>query len=101
MIVRNVKENELWEVVDLWFETSVRAHNFIAADFWERNRHAMATKYLPNAETYVAFVEKEIIGGFISMVENYLAAVFVRPQMQGMGLGKRLLAHVKDTRQSI
>lgn len=98
--VRGLNPYEIDEVVDLWFEASVEAHHFIPLDFWEGNKCAMATEYLPNSETIVALDANEIVG-FVSMSENYLAAIFVKLQKQGMGTGKLLLNFIKSSRHSI
>ena len=60
----------------------------------------MATTYLPGSETFVAVDENEI-SGFVSMADNYLAAIFVRKERQGSGIGKKLLELVKATRSTI
>ena len=69
---------------------SIIAHDFIPADYWKKNKNAMASIYLPNSETYLAIVEEKIIG-FVAMVDNLLAAIFVDNQIQGKGIGKILL----------
>lgn len=60
----------------------------------------MAMEYLPNSETYVALCDNEIIG-FISMMDSYLAAIFVDSPVQGQGIGTKLLDYVKNARQKI
>lgn len=60
----------------------------------------MALTYLPNSETYLA-IENGKIAGFVAMTENFLAAIFVENQIQGKGIGKRLLNFVKNTRTLI
>lgn len=100
MEIRKLEGNDIAEVVKLWYEASIRAHDFIPPDYWEGNREAMAATYLPNSETYVAAEGGNIIG-FIAMAENYLAAIFVKNNMQGNGVGKRLLDYIKEERKTI
>lgn len=100
MEIRKIASEDIKEVVDLWFQTSVQAHSFISPDYWKENRELMAKQYLPDSESYVA-VKNGIIVGFVSMVENYLAAIFVQVNMQGYGIGKMLLSHVKKKRDTI
>ncbi|MCP3926953.1 MAG: GNAT family N-acetyltransferase [Desulfobacterales bacterium] len=100
MKIRKLESNDINEVVELWYETSVQTHSFISADYWEKNKKDMATIYLPKSETYLA-IENEKIIGFIAMAENYLAAVFVQINMQGSGIGKKLLKYIKDRRETI
>ena len=100
MEIRKLKNSEIDEVVALWYETSVQAHDFISPSHWERNREAMATQYLPNSDTHVAIENNEIVG-FVAMVESYLAAIFVSPSIQGKGVGHTLLDFVKESRETI
>ena len=100
MKIRRLESGEIPVVVELWYEISISAHSFISPEYWKSSRDAMAKTYLPNSETYVAIEENEILG-FVSMVDNYLAAIFVRQKMQGLGVGSKLLNFVKETRITI
>ena len=100
MEIRKLSDKDITEVVELWYETSIEAHSFIPSDYWESNKEAMAEIYLPNSETYMA-VEKNKNLGFIAMADNYLAAIFVKNNMQGCGVGKTLLNYVKEKREVI
>ncbi|WP_289024250.1 N-acetyltransferase [uncultured Salegentibacter sp.] len=100
MKIRKLNTKDIETVVELWYETSIIAHDFIQADYWEKNKEAMASIYLPNSETYLA-IEDEKIAGFVAMAENFLAAIFVNNQIQGKGIGRKLLNFVKDTRTMI
>ena len=87
-------------VVDIWYEASVLAHDFVNEEYWRSNKDAMTTRYLPMAETAVAVLNGGI-AGFVSMVDDYLAAVFVKPALQGRGVGGGLLDHAKRGREVI
>lgn len=100
MEIRKLESEDILPVVELWYETSIQAHDFISVDYWKENKEAMATQYLPNSETYLA-MEGESIAGFIAMAENYLAAIFVKIDLQGLGIGKKLLNFVKNKREAI
>lgn len=60
----------------------------------------MKEKYIPMSETYVLSNEKEV-AGFISMVDNYMAALFIDVKHQGEGYGRRLLNFIKGRRENI
>lgn len=100
MKIRKLDNSDIPKVVELWYETSIEAHDFISPDYWKANMEAMATVYLPNSETYLA-VEGESIVGFITMVDNYLAAIFVQVSMLECGIGTKLLDFIKDKREKI
>ena len=100
MKIRKIKSKDIAVVVELWYDTSVRAHDFISSDYWKENKDAMANVYLPNSETYLA-IRNVKINGFISMVDDFLAALFVKTDSQGKGFGKKLLNYIKERRETI
>ena len=98
--IRKLKNEEISTIVELWYETSIEAHYFISKEYWKANKAEMKEKYIPNSETYVAEKDKNI-AGFISLMDNYLAAIFVKPQEQGKKIGTTLLNYVKDLKKKL
>ncbi len=88
------------QVLKIWLEASVKAHDFIKREFWEAKLDDMRNLYLPASETYV-YAEKGEIKGFFSLVDETLAAIFVAPASQGRGIGKKLIAKAKELRSSL
>ena len=93
-MIRLFKAEDSKEVVELWYEASVIAHDFIEARYWHEKKADMAQIYIPNSETYVYEKENHIVG-FVSLIENYIAAIFVAPSEQGKGIGKELMQFIK------
>lgn len=87
-------------VLDLWLGASLLAHDFVPESFWREQLPAMRELYLPQAETLV-LEEKGQVLGFASLHEQRLAALFVNPDAQGRGLGRRLLDDAKSRRDSL
>ncbi|SER01714.1 N-acetyltransferase [Piscibacillus halophilus] len=100
MDIRLNKENEIDSLVNIWYEGSLLAHDFIDKNFWKSHCTKMKEEYLPNSETYVVTDKGEIVG-FISMVESYLAALFIDHNHQSKGYGKELLNFIKEQRDAI
>ncbi len=98
--IRRIGKDEITEAVEIWYEASKEAHSFIPIDYWKANRSTMKYKYLPISETYVAANEQGILG-FVSLMENHLAAIFVRPENQGSGIGGLLIDYVKTIRTNL
>ncbi|MCG8475086.1 MAG: GNAT family N-acetyltransferase [Cytophagales bacterium] len=93
-------DKEIDKVVDIWYRTSVQCHDFVEPDFWHSCKEDMREKYIPNSETYVAKYRDEI-AGFISLAGDQLAAIFVLPEYQGMGIGQSLLHEAFRNRKSL
>ncbi|WP_235941708.1 N-acetyltransferase [Paenibacillus puerhi] len=100
MNIRLYTENDLDRMIEIWFDGSKLAHNFIQEDYWKSNQTAMKETYLPMSRSHVLEVDG-IMVGFISLIDDYLAALFVSPHEQGKGYGKILLDYVKDQKESM
>ena len=100
MNIRLNKKKEVSKIIEIWYETSLIAHNFIDKDYWKSQQREMKEKYLPMSETYVISNDNDVVG-FVSMVDNYLATLFIDVQHQGEGYGKRLLNFIKGRRENI
>ena len=60
----------------------------------------MRSKYIPGSETWVFEHDGRVVG-FFSLMDNTLAALFVEPQMQGTGIGPKLLQKAKAQRGTL
>lgn len=76
----------------IWFESSLLAHPFIGEDRLREQRVLIETKYLPEAETWVACRAGEPVG-FVSLLEHFIGGLFVASGQQGNGIGRTLVAH--------
>lgn len=100
MNIKLNKETEVDKLIKIWYEGSLIAHDFIDGNYWKSKQKEMKDKYFPMSETYVISNEKEV-AGFISMVDNYLAALFIDVKHQGKGYGRNLLDFIKAKRENI
>lgn len=96
-MIRKYNENDMNSVLEIWLNASVKAHDFISAEFWESQVENMRNIYIPASETYVYEAESRVVG-FYALYEDSLAAIFVSPERQGEGIGKQLLSHAKAQR---
>ncbi|KPL95834.1 MULTISPECIES: N-acetyltransferase [Vibrio] len=93
-MIREYSAADTETVLDIWLAASIKAHNFIAPEFWESQVGNMRDIYLPASQTYVFQVDGEV-RGFYSLYEGILAAIFVSTEYQGSGIGKQLIHHAK------
>lgn len=91
--VRNMHENDIDEVMQIWLAANLQAHDFIAETYW-KSEFDNVKKIIPASEVYVCEMSKKIVG-FIGLSENYIAGIFVASDFQSYGIGKRLLDHAK------
>ena len=83
-------------VLEIWIRGSLQAHGFIEESYWERQKERLRENLLSHAITAVyCDPTTERIGGFISLVENFIVALYVAPEEQGRGIGHNLLQRAK------
>lgn len=98
-MVRKFKMDELEEVMKIWLETNIAAHDFIEEGYWKKNDE-LVKQMLPNATIFV-FENDHAIQGFIGLIENYIAGIFIRSSSQSQGIGKALLHCAKENHSEL
>ncbi|MFK4304394.1 MULTISPECIES: N-acetyltransferase [unclassified Paenibacillus] len=101
MSIQPGKVEEFKDLAAIWLEASIEAHHFIDPQYWTSQVGEMEDKYLPLAQNYVIIQDDHTIGGFVSMIDGYLAALFIRVGSQRKGYGKLLLDWVKKQYEQI
>ena len=100
-MIRKFKEDDLNTVIQIWFDTNIKAHHFISRQYWIDN-YEMVKDILPKKEIYV-YEDDNInqINGFIGLMDNYIAGIFVNKNNQSRGIGKQLLDYVKEIKETL
>ena len=96
-MIRVLEEKDVDTVAKIWLETNIKAHDFIASNYWKEHYEIIKDMFL-QAEIYVYEIEKEIMG-FIGLDKEYIEGIFVLDQYQKRGIGKALLNHVKAKKE--
>jgi GNAT superfamily N-acetyltransferase len=94
LIIRKFEHSDTEKIIEIWYNVSVAAHSFIPKEIWESHKDELRDKYLPIAETWVAEENGNLIG-FISLLDNYIGALFVAPKEQGKGVGTKLIEQAR------
>lgn len=92
-MIRKAKQKDIYQVMEIWLNTNVKAHDFIAVEYWQRN-YKMVEAMMHDAQIYV-YEREGTICGFAGVMENYIAGLFVAEDFQSEGIGKALLDHLK------
>lgn len=98
-MIRVLEEKDVDTVAKIWLETNIKAHDFIASNYWKEHYEIIKDIFL-QAEIYVYEIEKEIMG-FIGLDKEYIEGIFVLDQYQKRGIGKALLNHVKAKKEHL
>jgi len=100
-MIRKFTTDDLDDIVSIWLNASIIAHDFIPVAYWQDHAEDMRNIYIPSAETFVYAPAEGGISGFLSLMDNHIAAIFVDPAQQGRGIGKQLMNRVKALHSSL
>lgn len=93
-MIREFEGKEINDIMKIWLDTNISAHNFVDAEYWESN-FEYAKEAILEAEIYV-YDEDDEIKGFVGIVDGYIAGIFVDERYQGQSIGMKLLNYIKD-----
>lgn len=91
--IRSMQHNDIERIMQIWLMSNIHAHDFIEETYW-KNQYDNVKTMIPEAEVYVCDKSAQIVG-FIGLSDNYIAGLFVSPESQCQGIGKRLLEYAK------
>ena len=94
-MIKEFDKSEINEVMKIWLDTNIIAHDFISEKYWCDNYKLVEEQYMPIAKTFV-YKEDSVIKGFISIIEDsFIGALFVNKEYQEQGIGLKLINHCK------
>lgn len=93
--IRKYRESDSEDVLSSWENASRLAHPFLTEDLIDATRKNIPIVLLPKAETWVSENEGLVIG-FICLIGNEVAALFVQPKFHGIGAGRALVDKARD-----
>ena len=52
-MIRQYKLEDIEQILDIWLQASIKAHSFVAQEFWESQVSNMRNIYVPASKNYV------------------------------------------------
>lgn len=98
-MIKKFEIEDLDEIMNIWLETNISAHAFIKASYWKEN-FEMVKEMMMSSEIYL-YKEDNKIYGFIGLIDDYIAGIFIKDKYQSRGIGKNLLDYVKSNRNRL
>lgn len=93
-MIRDFKKQDIDRVMELWLDTNISAHSFIESEYWKSNYDTVKA-IMPSATIYI-YEEDNVVQGFVGLMDDYIAGIFVSQHVQSNGIGKTLLDYAKD-----
>lgn len=94
-MIKNLRDNDIDIVMDLWKESTMEAQSFISDEYWLENYDNVKNNYLPDSDTYV-YEEDGEIKGFVSLIENiFIGGLFLKIDSQRKGIGSKIIDFLK------
>lgn len=93
-MIRKLRNEDIEKVMKIWKDSTIKAHDFISKEYWKNNYDVVKNTYIPMSETFIYEIENKI-KGFISVINNeFIGALFVDINCQGLGVGSELINYV-------
>ncbi|WP_280213225.1 GNAT family N-acetyltransferase [Nocardia cyriacigeorgica] len=80
-------------VVSLWSRASRIAHPFIEGEGTGERERKLREIYLVHADNWVAEAPPHGVVGLLGMLGSEIGGLFVDPEVQKLGIGRRLVEH--------
>lgn len=93
--IRKYTDGDLEDLLSSWENASKLAHPFLTNDLLESTRKNLPVVLLPKADTWVSEQEGVVVG-FISLIGNEVAALFVQPAFHSTGTGSALVDKARE-----
>lgn len=98
-MIRNMEKEDLDKVMQIWLNGNLFAHPFVDSNYWYSNIELVSQQIL-QADVYI-YKQDQAILGFIGLVDDYIAGIFVDQQVQSQGIGKALLHYVQQNHSTL
>lgn len=95
--LNEIDEKTLDSLLSIWLEGNLQAHSFISKNYWLDNQVGVRED-LAQARIFVKETDGKAVG-FLGLVEEAIAGLFVKEQFQKQGIGEALIQRVKDEKK--
>ena len=93
-MIREFRISDVEQVMRLWFAGNKDAHSFVPEEYWHVH-YSEVQEALLEAEVLVYDTGEKILG-FVGMINEYIAGIFVDKDSRSHGIGTQLLDYIKQ-----
>lgn len=92
-MIRPSRASEIDDIMTLWLEANLQAHDFVPKEYWLSHYDEVKTEI---AKGVFVYEQDGRIFGFIGLIGNYVAGLFVRTDKRRVGIGTALIEFCKE-----
>lgn len=92
--IETITDADLETIASIWLRSNLKAHTFIDRNYWLKNYQTVKAS-LTTADLYAYYHNEKIIG-FLGLIDEYIAGIFVLQEYRSLGIGGQLLARIKE-----
>ena len=93
-MIREFQILDTEQVMKLWFWGNVDAHPFVSEEYWHSHFNEVQEALL-QAQVLVYDINGKVLG-FIGLMNEYIAGIFVDRNYRSTGIGTQLLTYAKQ-----
>ena len=93
-MIREFQILDTEQVMQLWFWGNVDAHPFVSEEYWHSHFNEVQEALL-QAKVFVYDINGKVLG-FIGLMNEYIAGIFVDRNYRSTGIGTQLLTYAKQ-----
>lgn len=98
-MIRKSELKDLDTIMNIWICENLAAHDFIQSGYWD-SHYDEVKEAIRTADIYV-FEDDEIIKGFLGLIGQYIAGLFISQKYQSQGIGSALLKYVQEKNKEL
>ena len=76
-MIRKLEDKDIDKVMNIWLESTIKAHDFISKEYWESNYDTVKEVYIPIADSFI-YEEKGIYACRSGTAYEYVIDCFNR-----------------------
>ncbi|MGM0113892.1 GNAT family N-acetyltransferase [Enterococcus sp. DIV0187] len=92
--IETITDADLETIASIWLKSNLEAHTFIDRNYWLKNYQTVKAS-LTTADLYAYYHNEKIIG-FLGLIDEYIAGIFVLQEYRSLRIGGQLLAKIKE-----
>ncbi|HJB16674.1 MAG TPA: N-acetyltransferase [Candidatus Blautia excrementipullorum] len=93
-MIREFQISDTEQVMKLWLFGNIDAHSFVPEEYWRLHFNEVQETLL-EAKVFVYDIDEKVLG-FIGLMNEYIAGIFVDKSCRSAGIGMQLLTYVKQ-----